>query len=150
LTARKEAASLADAVEHLITVIMRRRRALGHEPSPLTATQGVALSTVARARRLRLGALGEALGTTDATASRTVDALQALGLVERDADPEDGRGVVVAITQKGRRFWEQRHRRFVMLMGALVSDLDPTDQERFVRLLTDLNELLRDDVSASS
>lgn len=144
MTARKEAESLADAVEHLITVIMRRRRALGHEPSPLTATQGIALSTVARARRLRLGALGEELGTTDATASRTVDALEALGLVERDADPQDGRGVVIAITEEGRRLWKQRHRRFVILMGALVSDLDPADQERFVRLLTDLNELLRD------
>lgn len=140
----KEAERLADAVERLITVIMRRRRALGHEPSPLTATQGLALSTVARARRLRLGALGEALGTTDATASRTVDALESLGLVERAVDPVDRRGVVVAITEKGRRFWEQRHERFVTLMDALVSDLDPADKERFVRLLTDLNELLRD------
>lgn len=140
----KEAERLADAVERLITVILRRRRALGHEPSPLTATQGLALSTVARARRLRLGALGEALGTTDATASRTVDALESLGLVKRAVDPVDRRGVVVAITAKGRRFWEQRHERFVTLMDALVSDLDPADKERFVRLLTDLNELLRD------
>ena len=138
-----EAERLADAVERLITVIMQRRRALGHEPSPLTATQGLALSTVARARRLRLGALGEALGTTDATASRTVDALESLGLVERAVDPVDRRGVVVAITEKGRRFWEQRHERFVTLIGALVSDLEPADKERFVRLLTDLNELLR-------
>lgn len=146
---RKEAERLADAVERLITAIMRRRRALGHEPSPLTATQGLALSTVARARRLRLGALGEALGTTDATASRTVDALESLALVERTVDPADRRGVVVAITEKGRCTWEERHERFVMLIGALVADLDPTDQERFVRLLSDLNELLLDDPSRS-
>jgi DNA-binding MarR family transcriptional regulator len=139
-----EAESLADAVENLITVIMRRRRALGHEPSPLTATQGVALRMVVRARRLRLGALAEALGTTDATASRTIDVLESLGLVRRDADPADGRGVVVAITPQGRWFWKQRHKRFVVLMGALVSDLNPEDQKRFVRLLTDLNELLRE------
>lgn len=147
MTAHAEAERLADAVERLITVIMRRRRALGHEPSPLTATQGIALSTLARARRLRLGALAEALGTTDATASRTVDALESLELVRRNADPADGRGVVVEITPEGRRFWKQRHKRFVILMGALVSDLDPEEQERFVRLLTDLNELLGKDGS---
>jgi hypothetical protein len=37
----------------------------------------------------------------------------------------------------------------VTLVGALVADLDPADQDRFVRLLTDLNELLRDGVSGS-
>lgn len=145
MSSHEQAEGLAEAVERLVAVILRQRRALGQDaPSPLTTTQALALSTVARARRLRLGALSDALGSTDATASRTVDALESLGLVERAADPADRRGVVVAITRKGRRTWQRRHERFVLLVGALVADLDPPDQERFVQLLTDLNALLRD------
>ena len=69
--------------------------------------QGVALVTVA-AEPLRLRALAERIGTTDATASRTVDALESAGLVRRASAPDDGRGVVVHVTPAGRRRLEER------------------------------------------
>lgn len=142
-----EAEELAQAVERLVSVIARQRKALGDvEPSPLTTTQGLALSAVARERSMRLRTLAEAIGTTDATASRTVDVLESLGLVERRNNPNDRRGVVVAVTPEGRRTWRRRHQRLVTLVDSLVADLNGRDRARFVALLTDLNELLRDQI----
>ena len=138
-----EAERLAQAVERLVAVVIRQRRAVpGPEPQQLTNVQGLALLAVADAGRLRLGTLADLLGTTDATASRTVDVLERLGFVRRSRDPEDGRGVYVAVTPAGRQEARRRRRRAAAMMGELLKGMPRAEQHRFVDLLDDLNELL--------
>lgn len=138
-----EAERLGGAVERLIAVVIRQRGAIaGPEPQPLTTIQALSLLAVADAGSLRLGALAELIGTTDATASRTVDALEAAELVCRARDPNDGRGVSVEITGEGRREVRRRRRRMAAMVGELLKGMSEADQQSFVDLLGGLNELL--------
>jgi DNA-binding MarR family transcriptional regulator len=145
MTASPSVVALADAVEQLLTALVQRRRVLGDdEPSPLSTFQGVALGVLADAGPLRLGAFAEALRTTDATASRTIDALAASGLAERRDDPADGRGVLVSATDDGHRAITRRRRRLALLVEDLVADMEPPEGRRLTELLGELSELLSD------
>src|SRR5712691_13148327 len=95
---------VAAEIERLFALLAREGGRLtdGDEPQ-LTIRQGFALAAVIDDGPLRLGALAERIGTTDATASRTVDSLLALGFVHRRADEADRRAVRIAATTAGRR-----------------------------------------------
>lgn len=51
---------------------------------------------------LTLGALSEADRVTPPSMNRTVNALAEAGLVERNGDPDDGRKVLISLTDAGR------------------------------------------------
>jgi DNA-binding MarR family transcriptional regulator len=136
-------ARLAEAVERLIAVVIRQRSAIpGPEPRQLTTTQALALLTLSDEGPLRLRALADRIATTDATASRAVDVLEAAAFVRRVPDPLDGRGISVELTPAGRREVRRRRKRMAAMVGALLQGLPPDEQRRFVELLDDLNALL--------
>ena len=136
-------ARLAEAVERLIAVVIRQRRAIpGPEPRQLTTTQALALLSLADEGPLRLGALADRIATTDATASRAVDVLEAAAFARRVPDPLDGRGISVELTGAGRLEVRRRRKRMAAMVGELLKGLPPREQRRFVDLLDDLNELL--------
>ncbi|MCC9310265.1 MarR family transcriptional regulator [Kitasatospora sp. RB6PN24] len=87
----------------------------------------------------KLADLAATLGVNPSTAMRTVDKLEALGLVSRRTNPENRREVVLSLTAEGHRLVEQvlahRHRE----IAAIVSRL-PADQQS--GLLTSLTALL--------
>jgi DNA-binding MarR family transcriptional regulator len=58
----------------------------------------------------RAGALAEAVHSDPSTISRQIGHLVRLGLVERTADPEDGRATLLAATAEGRRVFEENRR----------------------------------------
>jgi DNA-binding MarR family transcriptional regulator len=135
------APELVEAFERLTAAVLRRR---GLDGETLPPTQRVALAAVVCDGPLRLRALAERIGTTDATASRTVDALEASGLVARDVAPGDRRGIVVRVTAAGTRRLEERRRQFAETLEAGLADLPADDAERLVRLLDDLTRALDD------
>jgi DNA-binding MarR family transcriptional regulator len=59
---------------------------------PMTATQRIALFELGDGGSLRLNDLADRMGVSPPTASRSVDALHELGVVERVPDPVDRRG----------------------------------------------------------
>jgi DNA-binding MarR family transcriptional regulator len=91
---------VAAAVEALFLQLIRQK---GRDPSPVTPTQRLALATIVDEGPLRLGALAARMQVSDATATRTVDALAIGRLVERVPDKQDRRGVMIAATPAGRR-----------------------------------------------
>jgi DNA-binding MarR family transcriptional regulator len=131
------AAELVEAFERLTAAVLRRR---GLDAETLPPTQRVALAAVVSDGPLRLRALAERIGTTDATASRTVDALAAAGLVERADVPEDGRGVRVRATPSGETRLRERRQLFADALAGGLADLPVEDARRLVRLLDDLAE----------
>ena len=137
-----EREQLAAAIERLVAEIMRRGGSIGAEPSPLSTTQALLLRVLADHGPLRLGALAELMGTTSATASRTVDVLEATRLLARVADPADRRGVVVRLTEDGEAWVRRRRENLARMVGELLEGMRPRDQRRFVELLSQLNELL--------
>jgi DNA-binding MarR family transcriptional regulator len=143
-------AVLASAVERLVIALVRQPRLPGEtEPGELSTFQSILLTTLVDDGAMRLGALAALVGTTDATASRNVDVLEALGLVERSPDDADGRGVLVAATAEGCAAVAARRVRLVALVKQLVERLGPEDGARFAELLSELREVLGSTATAS-
>jgi DNA-binding MarR family transcriptional regulator len=143
VSARPAAADLATAVEQLLAALARRRGILGDaEPSPLSTFQAVALGVLVDIGPLRLSAFADSLETTDATASRTTDALEDLGLAERVPDASDGRGVLVGATRDGHRAIRRRRQRLARILDHLVEGMEPAEGRRLTELLDELRELL--------
>jgi DNA-binding MarR family transcriptional regulator len=84
----------------------------------------------------RASALADAVHSDPSTVSRQVAHLVRLGLVERVADPVDGRATLLVATDEGRRVFDEnrqlRHRRIAELTAGWSDD----DRRRFARLLT--------------
>jgi glutamate dehydrogenase/leucine dehydrogenase len=85
--------------------------------------------------------LAAELGVTVATASRTVDALAARGLVLREADPADARAVRVAATRAGIEDQKERRRRFTERLGGLMDELSEHERRQLADSLETLNRL---------
>ena len=136
------ATTLAEAVERLVTALVRQPRMPGDEPGELSTFQGITLSTLVDEGPARLGALADMLGTTDATASRTVDVLEAAGLAARRRDEADGRCIVVVATDAGHTLVQARRERLERLVARLIDDLGTDDGARLAELLGELRGLL--------
>lgn len=92
-------------------------------------------------RRLRIQELARASILTRSGTSRLVDRLVAAGLLERVADPADGRASLAALTVEGRRRFERAAPRHVALVREIfLSRL--TDEE--INTLGDVWARLRD------
>jgi DNA-binding MarR family transcriptional regulator len=83
----------------------------------------------------RAGALAESVHSDPSTVSRQLAQLVRLGMVERTADPEDGRATLVAATAEGRRVFEENRRTRNAHIAALIAGWDPADRHRFADLL---------------
>src|ERR687886_2233213 len=124
--------------------LIRLWRSLVPPTAELTTPQAYALGTIVRQGPLRMGALAAELGVTVATASRTVDALAARGLVLREADPDDARAVRVAATQAGIQDQRERRRRFTARLAALMDGLSEHERRQLAESLETLNRLFSD------
>lgn len=83
----------------------------------------------------RAGTLAESVYSDPSTISRQVAQLVRLGLVERTADPEDGRATLLAATDEGRRVFEENRRNRNERIAGLMDDWEPADRARFADLL---------------
>ena len=76
----------------------------------------------------------QALRDRGIRASNAVD--DQLGLVERVADPADGRATLLVATDEGRRVFDENRQLRNRGIAALVSGWPDDDRQAFVRLLT--------------
>jgi DNA-binding MarR family transcriptional regulator len=84
----------------------------------------------------RAGALAEAVHSDPSTVSRQVAHLVQLGLVERVADPADGRATLLVATDEGRRVFDENRQLRNRSLAAMMSDWPDADRTAFARLLT--------------
>ncbi|MFE5284239.1 MarR family winged helix-turn-helix transcriptional regulator [Nocardia sp. NPDC056611] len=83
----------------------------------------------------RSGALAEALYSDASTISRQVASLVKRGLIERRADPADGRASVLDVTPAGRTVAAQIRARRNDSLRDMLTDWTPGEREVFSRLL---------------
>lgn len=152
MTQREETERMAEGIVRLWSELQRRKTGAADVPTAeLTTPQAIGLRVVVLGGPLRMGALAEELGVTVATASRTVDALTARGLVRRDSDPDDARAVRVVATPAGKREHRLRRRRFVAALGRLADELSEVERRQLVESLETLNRLFgRRDAGSSA
>lgn len=103
--------------------------------TPLEQGQMDALDLLARRNDRPMKELAARLRVDPSTATRAVQRLEADGLVERFASPEDGRVVLVRITDDGaRRHGDVAARRSTAMMH-ILSEFEPEDRAKLADLL---------------
>ncbi len=84
------------------------------------------------------GRLGTQTLVTSGTMTNRIDRLEARGLVRREPDPDDRRGVRVVLTPDGRAQVDAALQDLVTREHALLSALDPREQHALAQLLRSL------------
>lgn len=115
----EEALRLVVAMHRLLSGL---RRAAG--VATPHATQLVVLALLTEHGPLRVGELAARISCPQPTATLTVSALRAAGLVTRETDPDDGRAARVAITAEGRQTLESVARDEARELADLISSVD--------------------------
>jgi len=131
-------------LEGISAVTRQLARASGapDEGPPMTSTQRLALFETAVGGPLRLSELAERMGITAPTASRAVDGLVELGLLERLPDPADRRAVSIDVTAPGRARVEERMALAAAALEPAVAALSAQDRARLAALLARLADAL--------
>jgi DNA-binding MarR family transcriptional regulator len=88
----------------------------------------------------RTTALADAVHSDTSTVSRQVGALVKHGLVERQADPEDGRACLLVATAKGRDVFDRAKADRTGYIAELLADWPQSDQRTLVTLLDRFND----------
>lgn len=81
--------------------------------------------------------LAETMITTGAMTTR-LNRLEALACISRAADPTDRRGVLVALTKRGRRVAQEAFAAVMEAEAAVVDSLSPSEQRRLASTLRNL------------
>jgi DNA-binding MarR family transcriptional regulator len=95
----------------------------------------IILRQLANGGPMRASALAGCLRSDPSTVSRQVAALVKDGLLERQADPEDGRASILALTPKGVGVIAEHEQLRVQHFAAMLAEWDEGDLSRFADLL---------------
>lgn len=134
---------LAARLRLVVGRLNRRIRIDGRESIP--PLQLSALATIEQHGPLRLSELARREAVTAPTMSRVLAALGENGLVERNPDPQDARGVLVTLSDEGeRRLAEVRSHR-TALVARRLARLDDEQRTALEAALPALEALLVDE-----
>src|SRR5437764_4897335 len=100
------------------------------------------LTTLARLRELqpvRVSDVADDMDSDRSTVSRHLTELTALGCVERRADPDDGRAVVLSLTPLGEEVIARTFAAWLGALGDMTGDWSDRDLVRLVSLLRRLD-----------
>lgn len=122
---------------HSVAIHLLRSVRVEDEESGLSPARLSALSVVVFAGPLRLGQLAEAEQVRPPSMSTMVRALEKDGLVERRADPDDRRSILVAPTDRGRRLLKSARARRLHRLRRELAAL-PSEQLRLVAAATEV------------
>jgi DNA-binding MarR family transcriptional regulator len=113
-----------------VGALVRRVRQVPVEGG-LTMPERTALSLLERGGPATSSALARQVQITAQAMGATLGALQARGLVERGADPQDGRRVVLSVTSAGAQaLQDKRSARSELLAQALTGNFTQSELEQ--------------------
>ncbi|SDD89187.1 MarR family winged helix-turn-helix transcriptional regulator [Auraticoccus monumenti] len=137
-TADPRARELAQGLRRSVMRLARRLRQMHEESLGLTQNQLSLLGLLTRSGPRTVGQLAELEKVQPPAITRTVKALEQLGLAQRASDPEDGRRAVVEVTGRGREIVLADRRRRDLWLVERLAELTPEER----RLLREASELL--------
>jgi DNA-binding MarR family transcriptional regulator len=123
----------ADRVTQEVGRLLRVLTHLKRHQADLAAAH--VLAHLAETGPQRLSAIAQAVGTDPSTVSRQVATLVAAGLVERRADPDDGRAHLLAATEAGAQCCADGRRKRVEMVAAVLSGWPDESRQRLAELL---------------
>jgi DNA-binding MarR family transcriptional regulator len=133
-----EVATAAGELRLVLGQLLRRLRAEYSFP----VAQASVLSRIDREGAQTTSALAAAERVRPQSMAQTLAELQTAGLIERRADPADGRRVLIELTPGGReRVLEARGRREDWLAAAIAEELEPDEQQTLLAAVPLLRRL---------
>ena len=127
---------LADRVGTAMVRLNKMHAQVAHQMAKqgMDKSAFVLLSTLSGLGECRSSALAEAVLSDPSTISRQVAGLVKDGLVERRADPGDGRASVLAVTEAGRQLLIERRRQRNEAIEQVVADWSDEEFKGFADL----------------
>jgi DNA-binding MarR family transcriptional regulator len=132
---RGDAAEVAATLERLFRLI----RWLS--PAGLSLTAAATLATLDRSGPCRLTELAAREGVTQPAMTQLIARLAEQDLVERLADPQDGRVVHVQLTDAGRKLIASRRAARADRVSGLLGALSPAERAALIAALPAMNAL---------
>ena len=130
------AAALATDFERIVGLFRSLSPASG-----LSMTAAATLAGIERLGPQRLTVLAAREGVTQPAMTQLISRLEESGLVRREASPEDGRVVLVVITDEGRAVLARRRSVRSERMAAIISQLGPEHRAALAIALPALDAL---------
>lgn len=130
------AVALSQSV-HRLSRRLRKRAEMHMTPSQMSA-----LSTVERHGPLRVGELARLEQVGKSTITRLVSNLETAGYLRRWADPEDGRGFLIALTDEAAAALQAAAARRHAYLTRQLEALDEADRDAILAALPALERLL--------
>jgi DNA-binding MarR family transcriptional regulator len=130
------AAGVAAAVERLLGLFRSLSPASG-----LSLTAAATLATLERSGPCRLTWLATREGVTQPAMTQLIARLQDAGLVDREADPADGRVVQIRITADGKAVLAHRRAVRADRLAGLLERLSPAEREALAAALPAMDAL---------
>jgi DNA-binding MarR family transcriptional regulator len=118
---RSDSVAVGRALQGLITAVVR------NQPRDMSLTSLSTLSTLEQTGPRRITDLAACEGVAQPTMTALVSVLERSGLVERRADPNDGRVVLVALSSDGVDYVRGRQHAIVEVFAHVIDQL-PADQ----------------------
>lgn len=119
-----------------------RRLRIERSSDDVTPGQFTVLSVLDRHGPLTPREIAEHEKVRPPSMTRTLAALEALGLVTRTDHPTDGRQVLVALSEQGRREVAETRRRREAWLARRLAALDPEEREIMARAAVILNKVV--------
>ena len=118
------------------------RRLRKYADLDLTPSQMSALSTLERHGNMRVGELARREQIGKSSVTRLVAALEALGHVHRDIDPEDGRSSHIGLSDQGAALLAESNKRANDYLARQVDALSPAERAVLLSALPVLERLI--------
>ncbi|MFG2135676.1 MarR family winged helix-turn-helix transcriptional regulator [Streptomyces sp. NPDC048650] len=139
--------TLLDALQHQVAVFARRAEqsrlgGVGQARNSMDRAAYLLLNRLDQEGPMGVKALAAGMGIDSSTVTRQVAPLVDAGLVDRATHPEDGRAVVLQLSERGHARLEEVRASRRALMALVTEDWSPEDRDAFCALLTRFNTSL--------
>lgn len=107
--------------------------------SDLSVSEAHAIEILGKHGPMNMKSLAHKLGVTTGTTTVTVDRLEKNEYAERQPVKEDRRVHLIALTERGKRAFDEHHRYHSDLSEQILSALSPEESEQFLAILKKIN-----------
>jgi DNA-binding MarR family transcriptional regulator len=136
MTHESIAAALATDIERIVGLFRSLSPASG-----LSMTAAATLAGIERLGPQRLTLLAAREGVTQPAMTQLISRLEESGLVRRESSPDDGRVVLVAITEQGRATLARRRSARAERLTGIIAQLSPDHRAALAAALPALDAL---------
>ena len=145
-TTSRTDSDLSELASRLRMAVVRTARRMRQEAgSDLSPTLIAALATIDRGGPITPSELAEVERVKRPTATRIAASLERDGLIERAADPTDGRAALLSVSPKGRELLRRVRRRKNAYLSRRLHQLDGEEIAALERAAEVLEHLLEED-----